>query len=346
MRIALFIAVFIYGGFGMLDAWIIPDIKNTAWAFRYLVVCPFYAVLIFVTYAVKRERLIQLGISLGMIASGLAILAMMTMSAKSASHVYYAGIMLVLFYGYTFVRLRVAYSTLCAWLITLSYILVAQRFLNLDLPIMISSTFILVAANLIGMCAAYSLELSVRNKYLQTLDLTKANRELYKLSTMDMLTRVFNRRQFDKQLIKEWYRSQRLKYPLSLILLDLDFFKAYNDSLGHQRGDECLSKAAGILKSFAGRAGDFVARYGGEEFILILPGTPLEHAKRMSEKIRRAIENAEISHPRSGINRFVTISLGVATVIPSANKKPAELIAAADSALYRAKEKGRNRVET
>ena len=128
-------------------------------------------------------------------------------------------------------------------------------------------------------------------------------------------------------------------------MIDVDFFKAYNDHYGHQAGDECLKTIAGLLSESLGRSGDMLARYGGEEFMIILPETDIKGTAAVAERLRKKVEAEEIPHKTSTINDYVTISLGTATMVPSARKNPDSLIGAADEALYKAKRSGRNRVE-
>lgn len=176
-------------------------------------------------------------------------------------------------------------------------------------------------------------------------ELTLVNKKLEQLANFDALTGVANRRSFMKIYEDEWKRAERNKLCLSLIMIDVDFFKAYNDNYGHQAGDECLQKIAALLQNELSRPGDFLARYGGEEFVVILPGIPLEGTSAVAERLRKIIESDRISHAVSTISDYITISLGTATTTPSNKKKPSSLIAAADEALYKAKRNGRNRVE-
>ncbi|MCU0289532.1 MAG: diguanylate cyclase [Acidobacteria bacterium] len=175
--------------------------------------------------------------------------------------------------------------------------------------------------------------------------LIEANKKLERLANFDSLTGVANRRNFLEIYTKEWKRGCRSKQPLSLVMIDVDFFKLYNDFYGHQAGDECLKEIALLLNEALPRAGDVLARYGGEEFIAILPGTDMNGTCAVAEKLRKKIESAAIHHKSSSISNYVTISLGVASMIPSARKTKESLIGAADEALYKAKRKGRNRVE-
>ena len=167
---------------------------------------------------------------------------------------------------------------------------------------------------------------------------------LLTLSSQDGLTGIANRRHFDDFLAKEWNRALRSRKPLSLILCDIDHFKAYNDCYGHQQGDKCLLRIAHTLDQYARRGGDLAARYGGEEFAIVLPETNLSNAAEIAEQIREAVENIAMPHAASQTSNVVTVSFGVATIIPNRNRQSRMLVALADKALYEAKQKGRNRI--
>jgi diguanylate cyclase (GGDEF)-like protein len=182
------------------------------------------------------------------------------------------------------------------------------------------------------------------------LEITQAQRELedlnhllQDLSSLDGLTGILNRRRFDEVLEMEWKRAARSRTNLSLIMIDIDCFKLYNDSYGHLEGDECLKKVAEALGGNLRRAGDVLARYGGEEFAVIMPETDDEGAEVVAERLRLSIQEAGIPHDKSPVIDYVTVSLGTATVIPGTETSPKALIAAADKALYQAKQEGRNR---
>ena len=159
---------------------------------------------------------------------------------------------------------------------------------------------------------------------------------------LDPLTGVYNRRYFNQQLEIEWRRLRRISSSLSLIMCDVDCFKLFNDSYGHQQGDECLKKVAEAMQSVIKRPADIVARYGGEEFVVILPQTSEAGAIKVAEDIRIAIQKLNIPHPNSTVDSMVTASVGIANTIPNAKDKPQLLIEAADLALYQAKKGGRN----
>ena len=174
--------------------------------------------------------------------------------------------------------------------------------------------------------------------------LLKKNRDqLANMSMIDGLTGIANRRRFDDYLDQEFRRGARNEYPVSLLMLDIDEFKIYNDSFGHQKGDECLKAVAVEIKGHSRRPSDLVARYGGEEFAVILPDTPLGAAEMLAEKIRAGVEGLGLAHADASAGAFVTLSIGAACTEDGAAGL-ADLIEAADKCLYRAKETGRNRV--
>jgi diguanylate cyclase (GGDEF)-like protein len=173
--------------------------------------------------------------------------------------------------------------------------------------------------------------------------LEAANQELKRLATLDGLTQLANRRRFDEYLEQEWRRLAMEQKPLSLILCDIDFFKRYNDTYGHQAGDDCLKQVAAALCRAVKRPADLVARYGGEEFAVILPYTNDAGALCVAEFIREEVRNLRLAHGNSTVSPYVTLSLGVAGMIPRLDTTPAVLIAAADAVLYEAKARGRDR---
>jgi len=174
--------------------------------------------------------------------------------------------------------------------------------------------------------------------------LAAAIETLHRISALDGLTGVSNRRHFDETLALEWRRAARSRATLSLLMLDIDYFKAFNDAAGHQAGDECLRQVSQALRENLHRAGDLVARYGGEEFAILLPETGAEHARRIAELLRERIETLAIPHPAAPANR-VTVSIGLACVIPPRDgANVGDFIRCADAALYDAKRAGRNRV--
>jgi diguanylate cyclase (GGDEF)-like protein len=174
--------------------------------------------------------------------------------------------------------------------------------------------------------------------------LATANRELQKLTRIDSLTQVANRRYFREILLAEWALAARQKHHLSVLLCDVDFFKEYNDCYGHVGGDRCLQEVSQILKQSALRPSDLVARYGGEEFVLILPETDAQGAYCIAQRIHVNLSKAALPHARSKISDFLTLSIGGACTMPTLSLEPETLIDAADKALYLAKARGRNQI--
>ncbi len=214
--------------------------------------------------------------------------------------------------------------------------------------------FLLLSAVLLGVAGAAIYggrirRLKARQQHLATLvsqrtsELQSANVRLQQLATLDGLTNIANHRRFKEFLAQEWQRSQRAREPLSMLMIDVDFFKLYNDTYGHQAGDECLKRVAVVLTETIQRGTDLAARYGGEEFAVVLTNTAAPGAAVVAESIRARVEALGMPHEASAAAAWVTISVGVATRVGDPEIGPDGLIAAADIALYRAKRLGRNR---
>lgn len=176
-------------------------------------------------------------------------------------------------------------------------------------------------------------------------ELEKTNRILHLLSLKDPLTNLWNRRHYDDTILIEWNRGLRHKRSISLMILDIDYFKAYNDCYGHNAGDECLVQVAQVTKDFSKRASDLAVRYGGEEFIVIMPELGKDDALKMALLLRKTIEERKIPHSCSQVSPWVTVSIGVTSVVPSLDCSPKELFLIVDKALYEAKASGRNQVK-
>ncbi|KLN67112.1 sensor domain-containing diguanylate cyclase [Vibrio sp. VPAP30] len=182
----------------------------------------------------------------------------------------------------------------------------------------------------------------VSERYLAEQKLEEANQELERLSFIDGLTQISNRRRFDEQLETLWYLHTREQQPLTVMLCDIDDFKGYNDLYGHQRGDDALIKVAEVFKKVLSRSSDCVARYGGEEFGFILPNTTIEGALLVADKIHQEVKNLALEHESSLASDLVTVSIGLVSIIPQRLDPSDSIVALADSALYQAKANGRN----
>jgi diguanylate cyclase (GGDEF)-like protein len=202
----------------------------------------------------------------------------------------------------------------------------------------------LMTANLIHLTAMTVIALVVsRVTYNFKTNEILAQKEIERLSLTDQLTGLANRRLMEKVLRREWNRCRRDGNPLGVLMADIDFFKAFNDTYGHQAGDECLRKVGETLQGMARRSGDLAARYGGEEFLMILPNTNIAGVAEIAETIRTSIEHLGMKN-KAALNQTLTVSLGAASTIPSDHTSVRSLIKAADDALYQAKSQGRNRL--
>jgi diguanylate cyclase (GGDEF)-like protein len=218
-------------------------------------------------------------------------------------------------------------------------------------PWFIALALLAGAAAIAGLVGLRTRSLQARQAEMERLvaqrteELRQANEHLARLSFVDSLTGLANRRRFDEALQEEWRRARRNQASLALVIADIDGFKRYNDRLGHLEGDRCLQAVAAVFGQTLGRAGDLAARYGGEEFIVLLPGADGTAALQVAETLRARCEALAIPHPDSPSGPLVTLSLGVAACLPSvAGASVEDLMARADAALYRAKQGGRNRV--
>jgi diguanylate cyclase (GGDEF)-like protein len=222
---------------------------------------------------------------------------------------------------------------------------------NNKLAIVIITNYVFIGSAVSALIGTFLIERSLRQNYLQSRmlslenrDLEESNLNLQYLSAIDGLTQIANRRSLDRNLSIEWQRALRKREPIGFIMADIDHFKMFNDTYGHQAGDECLRIVASSLKDGARRPGDLVARYGGEEFALVLTDSSAEQAAIVAEQMRDKIMNVVIKYKKNAPTH-VTASFGVASMVPgSGQATPEALILAADQAMYQAKRSGRNRV--
>lgn len=351
VRVSMLTGLFLYSIFGLVDLQLPPTDRMHMWFIRYAIVCPIVAAGFAFTYASSLRRFLQPVISFVMLAGSLGIVSMVYFDPTPTKNYYYSGILLLIMGAFTFVSLRLRFAISWALATTIAYEAVAIVANHTDSTILVQNSFSIFAAIVIGSFSNYLMENYLRRDYLNSLLLGHENRqlqmageELRRLSIADALTGLGNRRHFESMLKQEWMRAMRSETLISLILFDVDVFKHYNDNYGHQAGDECLSRVAGVIGTFARRPGDVAARYGGEEFVLLLPGTDLAQAISLANACRMAVESLEIPHDHSAASNVVTISAGVATMVPGIDTSRTVLIAAADRSLYQAKRDGRNRV--
>ncbi len=247
------------------------------------------------------------------------------------------------FLGLSFLLLSILFFTRAIWVLLVpeqSYI----AFNELNKQIMPLAVFCIILISGFSMLLLAN-EKSYFELHQAQQELKNLNKKLETLSYTDGLTNIANRRYLDKKLRLEYNRLARRGAELSLIMIDIDYFKLFNDQYGHVCGDDCLRQVASVISNNISRSADVAARYGGEEFVCILPETDLKGAKVIAEKIRIDVENLFIEHKQSKISDFVTVSLGVSTIKCCSKRDTLDILSMADKALYKAKMNGRNRTE-
>ncbi|HEX6591736.1 MAG TPA: GGDEF domain-containing protein [Moraxellaceae bacterium] len=345
------------GALAILISWfedfLIPESQRMMPVFiRFGIVMPAVLILLFMVMRPALARLQQGVLMMATIGGAAAFMLMAFFVDSPLARIYIDTLMLIQIFGLALLRMQFAYAMACVAVIT-----IGSAAALLGLPFAGShethliDIMLITFAGLLCLVANYMMERSARSDYLQQCllefnqqDLEESNSHLQQLLRSDALTGIANRRHFDSRLTEEFRRAERGHYPLALLMLDIDSFKQYNDTYGHQAGDETLSKVAQTLAIFARRPGDVAARYGGEEFALILPGSSEADALNIAEEVVANVFEQNLPHRSSRASDRVTVSIGVASIQPGADGSSEEgLIANADQALYFAKSSGRNR---
>lgn len=319
---------------------------------RFGVVMPVVLMLLWLIRKPAMDRY-QQGILMFATLGGAAAFLMMTVFVDSPlGRIYLDTLILIQIFGLALLRMQFAYAVASVLMITATTTaaLFVLRFPGHGGEHVID-LMLITFAGMLCLVANYLMERSARSDYLQQRllefrqqDLEESNSHLEQLLRSDALTGIANRRHFDQAIGDEFRRAERGNYPLSLLMLDVDSFKQYNDTYGHQGGDDTLVQVAQSLAQFARRPGDLAARYGGEEFTLVLPGSSEDDARAIADDLVAHVFDKALPHASSRVCDRVTVSIGVATILPAEGSAGiAELIANADQALYLAKARGRNR---
>ena len=357
-RRAVLVAALLYVSFGALDAAVAPATMKTLWLIRFAGFLPLSTVVFLLTRAAFFRRVWQPVLAAWSLAAGLGIVGMIAAVRGEAQSSYYAGLILVFIVLYTWSRVRFVWATVVGWLIVAAYEVLTIGFLRSPARATWTNNFFFIGANLLGMMACYSIERYARTDFLKerllreeeekvrraNAELREKNEELRGLAEVDDLTRIPNRRMFEQELKRAWRRAVRTSKPLSLLLCDVDDFRAFNDAHGRQAGDECLVRVAGAVSGAGRRPGDYATRYGGAEFAVLLQDTGLEGAQHVAERIARAVRGLAIPHARGTAAKQVTVSVGAASIQPTHEQGAEALVRKADECLYQAKGEGRNRV--
>ena len=272
----------------------------------------------------------------------LSIFVNFTVGLGDATPLSYIGLAYILFFTYCFVGLRFPLALMAGWLGGVIGVVMTYA-VGGSIPWhMFNGTF--TAASVLGMCLAYGLDRQERINFLQSTLLRQTLQKTEQLSREDSLTGLSNRRYLNETLDDEWNRAMRYGMPIAIMLIDIDFFKRYNDKLGHLEGDKCLRQVADLIGGLAHRSGEIAARYGGEEFVLVFPNMELPVAEEHAERLMARLASLALPHPASEM-RVITVSVGLAACIPTPDMTVDQMMRFADAALYRAKANGRNRCE-
>jgi len=334
------------------DLLMVPDTFDLAVRLRLFGFTPLMLVSIFVTSRLSLPWLREWGMLIpGLLSTGTTAF-LSWKSQDSLSGPYLVSLIPIVVFANSVAHMRFRPAVSLDACVLMMYFGVWATKPDAPLAIMLPATLTLLSSMTFTLYGCYTMERDARRNWLlrqrETClldELEQANADLDAMSRSDMLTQVANRRHFDEYLLHIWERARMEGSEVALMMIDVDHFKAYNDRYGHPEGDACLKDVAATLKRRLRRPGDLIARFGGEEFIAVLAGTSLEVALGAAERVRKGVENMNRLHAKSPTHAVVTVSVGVASLRPhSPHATPAQLISAADEALYQAKARGRNRV--
>jgi len=337
----------------LIADWImVPDVFDAALVLRLGVVTPFGLLLMVLTMMSISMRVREKMLLTMDLVSALVHVLICMQSESPKAQMYLIGLAIIMLYTTSHLRTRfwVAFTSSVSVLVIYAVSIFQVELINWEINLSIG--LLLLATSVFTLYNLYGLEYEERLNYLLTLrhqrmqsELKKANRLLERVSRVDALTQVANRRHFDQFITHVWERARRDGATVTVLMMDVDCFKAYNDHFGHPKGDQCLIAVGKAVYNSLRKPGDLLARYGGEEFIAVLSKADLAQGLAAAERVRQAVMALRIEHPKSTVEPWVTVSIGVATLqanLPQTS--PQTLIAMADEALYQAKTEGRNRV--
>ncbi|MFT3857568.1 MAG: diguanylate cyclase [Aquabacterium sp.] len=352
------LALIVFNGFLLVDWLMARDVIWLAVQVRLFVFTPLSLIVLGTGTFAQRWALQHLSVTtresivlLSGIGAAASLAYILAASKSPMSQYYHVGLMVVIVYGNMVQRLRFWYAvvfSLAVYAIHIGGIMMVTAFnprLILPMVALIGATVIFT------LMTNYAMERDERRHYLLSLrrklvmeDLGDVRERLQRLTRVDGLTGVYNRRHLDLYLRQVWQRAQHERGHVSIIMVDVDHFKDYNDRYGHLMGDHCLIQVAMTMQESLRRPGDVVARFGGEEFVAVLPNANADEAMVVAERLRQAVERLGLPHQASRVSRCVTVSVGLAHAQARPNQEPASLLSLADEALYEAKRAGRNRV--
>lgn len=337
MRWALLVAIVLFLAFAGLDAVSLPeDVRQQTLAIRLGLIVPMLVLTWLATFRRVLHPYLQWIAGASALAGGLGVNGIIWVARVHEFPLPYEGIILVTVFFYFLAGLRFAVAALCGWLTFAAYLLV-ELASGLPGDVLLYNLFFLGTANVIGSVGCYFLEYATRQNFL-------AQGLLQELAEKDFLTGLLNRRAFSERAERSWRQALREGRPLALVMMDIDFFKRYNDHYGHSAGDEALRAVARVIGRQARRALDMTARYGGEEFVGLWYGVDEVGVLSILEQLRADVEGLGLAHAKSDVAPVVTLSIGLAWLQPESHQSLSDALRLADVALYLAKEQGRNRV--
>ena len=335
VRMSLLIVIGTSTGFGLIDHLIIKATNAVPDIVRFGLQLPILLILVLATIKRFYMSWYQLAMQIGgpLFGTGTILMAMYALPQHTA--LVGARLMLVTFFFYFMAGLRM-HQALRGNLLILSLLIAAGLLGLLDTHVATYLSFALVCANVIGTAGSYALEHANRTSFLE-------RKLLVEIAELDGLTRLLNRQTFETRVHDAWRRAISERRAVTVIMVDVDYFKLYNDSYGHQAGDECLRKVAAAVRSAVQmRPGDFVARYGGEEIIAVLSDRSTNDAKEIAQRVVKEVAALDIPHASSHNVGCVSVSVGAATQLPPITSSYDAIVRLADGALYTAKRQGRN----
>ena len=337
MRWSLLVAAAVFLLFALLDAISLPEpVRTQVLALRLGLIMPTLALAGFATYLPRLRPWLQWTASAASLVCGLGVVGIIGVARAHAFPLPYEGIILVIFAVYFLTGLRFMPAMLCGW-VTFAAYLGMEMLAGTPGHVLLYNAFFVGSANLIGTAGCYFLEYAVRQHFL-------SQRRLQEMAEKDFLTGLLNRRAFSARAESTWRQAQREKHAVGVAMMDVDYFKRYNDHYGHAAGDETLRQVAQVLGQHARRPLDIVARYGGEEFVGLWYDLSAQDMQALLERVRAGVAALDLPHAASDAGPRVSISIGLAYLQPQPGEGIEDALRLADMALYQAKEQGRDRV--
>lgn len=349
-RASMMIALLVIGAVGLLDVVVFGEYWKTIALVRYGLGVPFVTIAGVLVFSKYYERLQQQIITQCCLFISFTATVLLLVGPDSAYPLYLSAYLLLALFAGTIARLAFRRAAMVMLLTFIGFNCLILWWRPQPIEVIASYNAYFACCALMALAANFYMEMSIRREFvhsklirLERSQLKDVNQQLQHMATIDPLTGVNNRRQLEKSLDAEWRRASRNNKQLSLLMVDIDAFKKYNDGYGHQAGDNCLERVAKCIDSSFKRSADSVARYGGEEFVVLLPETGAEQAEQLAESLCENVRNLGIQHEYSEAADVVTLSVGVVTCEPDMNGNFEKMVHWADLALYEAKESGRNR---